>query len=205
MAFDTRQRMVGAASELFRERGFDGTGFRDVVDRAGAARGAIYHHFPEGKTELGVSVVGEAGGRIATLVEDVCAAAAPTQAVETLLDIVGRMLVHHGDRPGCPVTAVTLAADDPTGALRAAADTFFDRLDAALADCLMRAGISDDQARAFATLAVSAAEGAIILCRAADEIDPLARVRQALLTHVAMLTPAPAPAPAPAPVPAPAP
>ena len=40
MAGDTRERMIAAATELFRERGYDGSGFRDVVERAGAPRGS---------------------------------------------------------------------------------------------------------------------------------------------------------------------
>jgi TetR/AcrR family transcriptional repressor of lmrAB and yxaGH operons len=51
MGTDTRERMVAAATQLFARRGYDATGFRDIVHQAGAARGAIYHHFPEGKTQ----------------------------------------------------------------------------------------------------------------------------------------------------------
>ena len=47
MGTDTRTRMLVAGTELFRDRGYDGTGFRDVVARADAARGSIYHHFPD--------------------------------------------------------------------------------------------------------------------------------------------------------------
>ena len=52
----TRDRMVLAAAGLFREQGYDGTGFRDVVKAAGTSQGVIYHHFPGGKSELGVAV-----------------------------------------------------------------------------------------------------------------------------------------------------
>ena len=42
---DTRTRMIVSATELFRENGYSGTGFREVVEHSGAPRGSIYHHF----------------------------------------------------------------------------------------------------------------------------------------------------------------
>lgn len=187
MAERTRDRMVTAASGLFAERGYDATGFRDIVHRAGAARGAIYHHFPQGKEELGVSVALTAGGRLADLVEHVCATQRPAEALTTLLDVVTDTLVTGGHLPGCPVAAVTLAADDPDGRLRAAGAEIFGRLRAAVAGCLERDGVEQRTAVTFAALAVSAAEGAIILCRAQRGSEPIRLVRGALLDHLAHL------------------
>lgn len=41
----TRQALVGAAQELFSERGFRATSTEEIVARAGVTRGALYHHF----------------------------------------------------------------------------------------------------------------------------------------------------------------
>lgn len=184
MATDTRERMVSAAAQLFRERGYDGTGFRDVVDAAGAARGVIYHHFPRGKAELAVCVVNAVGDKIASRVEDVCASRPPREAVTALLEAIERTLVRPGPTPGCPIAAVALAADDEDGALRAASDAFFARTRAAVVGCLLRDGIRSQDAQAFAALAVSACEGAVVLCRARRDVEPLAQVRSALIDYV---------------------
>ena len=42
----TRDRLIAAATELFGERGYDGTSIGAVLEAAGVARGALYHHFP---------------------------------------------------------------------------------------------------------------------------------------------------------------
>ena len=47
----TRQLLVSVARELFAERGYNGTSVEEIVQRAGVARGALYHHFP-GKDAL---------------------------------------------------------------------------------------------------------------------------------------------------------
>lgn len=187
-ATGTRDRMVRAATALFRERGYDGTGFRDVAGSAGTTPGVIYHHFPHGKSELGVSVATSLGDRIARRVEDVCAAEAPATAVSVLADMIEQNLVAGDLRPGCPIAAVTLAAEDDDGRLRASGDAFFRRVRTALALCLERGGIEPRAAESFAALAVAACEGAVILCRASGAVEPLTSVRGALLEHLALLT-----------------
>jgi len=52
MAADTRSRMISAAIGLLQRRGLAAMSFTDVLAESGAARGAIYHHFPGGKQQL---------------------------------------------------------------------------------------------------------------------------------------------------------
>jgi len=47
----TRQLLVSVARELFTEGGYAGTSVEEIIQRAGVARGALYHHFP-GKDAL---------------------------------------------------------------------------------------------------------------------------------------------------------
>jgi len=180
----TRDRMVQAAAGLFRDQGYDGTGFREVAQAAGTTHGVIYHHFPGGKTELGVAVAIAVGEWVAAGVESACAAMAPHDAVAGLLDVVERTLIRGDLRPGCPFVAIAFAADDDEGKLRAASDAFFTRVRAALRDCLVRADVEPADAEAFAALAVSASEGAIILSRARRDVEPFDATRRALLDQV---------------------
>ena len=41
----TRQLLISVASELFTERGYAATSIEDIIQRAGVAKGALYHHF----------------------------------------------------------------------------------------------------------------------------------------------------------------
>ena len=47
----TRDLLVSVARELFTEQGYAGTSVEDIIQRAGVARGALYHHF-NGKDTL---------------------------------------------------------------------------------------------------------------------------------------------------------
>jgi TetR/AcrR family transcriptional regulator, transcriptional repressor for nem operon len=55
----TRQKILGAAFQEFYRHGFQGGSLNHVVEQAGITKGALFHHFPGGKQELGYAVVDE--------------------------------------------------------------------------------------------------------------------------------------------------
>src|SRR3954466_1155147 len=74
----TRTALVGAARELFTERGYAAVGTEEVVRRAGVTRGALYHHFRDKQDlfravyeELEVEVVAAITARIAAVADPV--------------------------------------------------------------------------------------------------------------------------------------
>jgi AcrR family transcriptional regulator len=42
---DTRQRILDVAAELFTEQGYEGTSLREIADRMGFTKAALYYHF----------------------------------------------------------------------------------------------------------------------------------------------------------------
>jgi AcrR family transcriptional regulator len=54
----TRAAVVGAARELFAQKGYAATSVSDILGSAGVSRGAMYHHFTA-KDEVFVAVFGE--------------------------------------------------------------------------------------------------------------------------------------------------
>jgi len=63
----TRQLLVSVARELFTEKGYAATSVEEIIQRAGVARGALYHHF-NGKDALFRAVYDEVQADIATRV-----------------------------------------------------------------------------------------------------------------------------------------
>jgi AcrR family transcriptional regulator len=45
MSGDTRERILAVANELFIEQGYEGTSLREIADRLGITKAALYYHF----------------------------------------------------------------------------------------------------------------------------------------------------------------
>lgn len=176
MGTDSRERMVRSAAYLFRERGYSGTAFRDVITHSGAPRGSIYHHFPGGKVQLAEEAVRYAGeflnSGIAAAVEGGDAAS----AVDAFVAWWRQVLIKSGFRAGCPVVAVTVESHEESPELAAAAAAAFARWQDTLATGLENAGVPAARAARLATMIVAGVEGATIMCRAKRDVRPLDEV-----------------------------
>lgn len=174
MPLTTKERMVEAAAALMRRRGVTATSFSDVLEASGAARGAIYHHFPGGKTELTRDVVAWTGrsvqSRLALIQAD-----DPRAVVTQFLMAVRPAVEQSASGAGCAVAAVTVESaqldEDLTAVVQAALGSWVDELDRQL----LRVGAGEAAARTLSVLMVTFLEGAHILCRAAGSVEPFDR------------------------------
>lgn len=168
--------MIEGAVESLRVHGASATSVDRVLSTTGAPRGSVYHHFPGGRTELINDAVVMAGTFMSEFIERLTADNDPVTALDQFAVMWRRTLLDSEFRAGCPVFAVAVETnDDAPEFARAAADVFA-RWERALADMLVRDGISEVRARSLATLTVAAFEGAIALCRAQRDIGPLDNV-----------------------------
>src|SRR5580700_10460409 len=53
----TRERIVRAGLMLFQAHGYHATGITEILGRAKAPRGSLYHHFPGGKEAVAIAAV----------------------------------------------------------------------------------------------------------------------------------------------------
>ncbi|MFJ9770281.1 TetR/AcrR family transcriptional regulator [Kitasatospora sp. NPDC101157] len=189
MAGETRERMIEATVAALQRRGVAGMSFTDILSSSGAARGAIYHHFPGGKAQL----VAEAAERNGCEVRDRLTALpsdSPAKVVQAFLDLVRPVLAASAAGGGCAVAALTVGvgaeADDL--ALRQVAASAFTSWGDGLAERLSVAGLAPGAARDLATTLIALLQGAHVLCRAAGDLEPfeqVARTAVALVPHPA--------------------
>jgi len=166
--------MLDTAILLFRRHGYNGTGFRQIVAESGAPRGSMYHHFPGGKTQLGVDAVTLAGQGIEALIDY------KLQKYEgdivTGIEAVWRWWVRHVEEAnlaGCPVLAVAVEEHPEAPELTEAAAAVFGSWIAAFARGIERAGLEGEEASEWATFVLSALEGATGIARAYGDLGTL--------------------------------
>jgi TetR/AcrR family transcriptional repressor of lmrAB and yxaGH operons len=188
VAGDTRARMLVAATEALRRSGVAGMSFTEVLGASGAARGAIYHHFPGGKAQLVAEAAGQHGaevlGHLATL-----SGGSPAEVVRAFLAAVRPVVAASAAGSGCAVAAVALSPTGPAGPLAAAgtgtgttevAAAAFDSWVGQLTATLTTAGAPPTEAAELASALIALLEGAHVLCRAAGDLAPFDRAASAI-------------------------
>jgi AcrR family transcriptional regulator len=104
-AAETRERLLGAAADVFAERGYDGTRVADIAAAAGVSNGALYAHFAS-KADLLEGALRAHGPRlVADLFE-----ADPGRPVMDLLLSIGRRLTHRRHARGYLIVEALAAA-----------------------------------------------------------------------------------------------
>jgi TetR/AcrR family transcriptional regulator, lmrAB and yxaGH operons repressor len=173
--------MIHAAAHLFRQHGYHATAFSDVIEASGAPRGSIYFHFPGGKQELAREAIALAGDEIEQMV---AAAAArcdgPGSLVRALGEMVAARLEGSGYRSGCAIATMVLELAPQSEELSSEFENVFARWRQALAPQFEIWGVTPGRAPDLADLVMSVFEGALIVSRAARDIDSFRTAIEAL-------------------------
>ncbi|MCY1044839.1 TetR/AcrR family transcriptional regulator [Corallococcus sp. bb12-1] len=177
-----RERMVKAAAALLSEKGLAGASFSEVIERSGAPRGSIYHHFPDGKDGLTAEAVALVGDRVLAVLRH-GEGATPGEVVLRFFEAWRRVLVKTDCMAGCAIAAVAneRLAHPELGARAAAVFISWER---ELEARLLAAGLAREKAASAASLILASVEGVLILCRARKDIAPFDAVRDALVAFV---------------------
>jgi TetR/AcrR family transcriptional repressor of nem operon len=162
---ENHERIVAIASQLFRERGFDGVGVAELMDHAGLTHGGFYNHF---------------GSK-----EDLIAEASKKGFDETLeryvgLDAIAALELYisreHRDMrgQGCPAAALSCEAARQPEETRLAFGAGIESLVQALEQGLRTQQAQSSNLRAQAISNLAQAVGAIVLSRACPDDATLA-------------------------------
>jgi TetR/AcrR family transcriptional regulator, lmrAB and yxaGH operons repressor len=185
MAGEVRGRMVAGAAQLLAQRGLQATSFSEVLELTGAPRGSVYHHFPEGKDQLVTAALDLVGARLLEAV-DAQAGASAVDVTKAFLQVWRTVLERSKLSAGCAVLAVTVATDSDELLEHAAG--VFGAWRSRLAELLQAGGLTTREARRFATTLVASAEGAVVLSRADQSMEPFELVSEQVLHQVRQMT-----------------
>jgi len=185
MVRGTRERMVASAVDLLARRGLQATSFSEVLEDSGAPRGSVYHHFPGGKDQMIDSALDAAGSRAIELIERKAGAPAVDVAA-WFLHIWREVLIRGKFEAGCAVLAVAVAADSPE--LLEHTARVFRTWRKRLAELLEQGGLSSVDASRFAAVLVASSEGAVVMARAEQSLEPFDLVAEQLLAQVRQLS-----------------
>jgi AcrR family transcriptional regulator len=185
VAGDVRERMIEGTIRLLAKQGLQATSFSEVLELTGAPRGSVYHHFPEGKDQLVSAAVDHAGARALHALDGKPGASAE-ELTTLFLGLWRGLLVRSECGAGCAVLAVTVATDSQE--LLQHAGAVFRSWRGQLTEMFEHSGLSAKEAAQFATTLVAASEGAVVLSRAEQSLEPFDLVAEQLLEQVRTLS-----------------
>lgn len=178
----TRQRLIAAMADLLQRKGLHGIGLSEVLAKAQAPKGVLYHHFPGGKVELAIAAIQTSISRITLSLEQSSTThQSVVQALRSWLERSQKRLEKSGFELGCPLATVALESTATDRALRQALQEGFIALRSALTRMLVKAGMKTARAAQFSTLIVSAYEGALLQSRVACSEKPASETMELLL------------------------
>jgi AcrR family transcriptional regulator len=170
----TRRRILDASGELFRRRGYSGTGLKAILAASDAAYGSLYHFFPGGKEELGVAAL-RAGG---VVYRDLVEAFFPeggdvVNATQTFFEGAATLVEMTEYADACPIATVALEVASTSEPMRQAAAEAFESWLEILQRRFHEAGMSSSRAREVAVEFFCAIEGAFLLSRTLRDTAPI--------------------------------
>lgn len=182
----TRARLIEAALLLFRRHGYHGIGVSEILALSGISKGSLYHHFPDGKQELGVEVVQHITERI---LEMFARSRSPT--TELLLRRVGakiaRWMQSTGDGPLAVLASFAVESrGEPR--LRLAVRAAYNELEQFLQGRLQADGFDAATAADRARLTIALFEGGGVL----SQVHGQPRLFSLAIEHAARLCAPPA-------------
>ena len=188
---DAKQKMVQAARQLIRERGYGATAFSDVLTVSGAPRGSVYFHFPRGKAQLGMEAA-EAHAHEQVEIIDRAAreASSAAQLIERYLDLGREGMVASNYSRGCGVAPlVTEGAAQESAELSETSRRAFSEMTDRLVFHFVAFGVDRSAARVLAEAVIAGVEGAMITSRALRSAAPYDSMRAVLASHAAIVSP----------------
>jgi TetR/AcrR family transcriptional regulator, lmrAB and yxaGH operons repressor len=166
--------MLHTATELFRAKGFHGVGLTELLTVSGAPKGSFYHHFPDGKEQLGVATLDFAGKAFGALIEQCFSSAtSEREAIDRLMALIADHFEQSGYRAGCPVASIAIDAVPTSEQLTKAVQDVMEGWKAIVAKYAEGRGHSAKAADDFAERFAIALEGAWLLARIKQSKAPL--------------------------------
>jgi TetR/AcrR family transcriptional repressor of nem operon len=162
---ENHDRIVTIASEMFRERGFDGVGVADLMERAGLTHGGFYNHFASKEALIEEASAKGFGDTVARYAGYDMADAMDIYVSRAHRDARGQ---------GCPAAALSGEAARLPEAAKSVFGAGIESLVAALVRDIARNHGTGVDARARAVSVLAQAVGAVILSRACPDASALA-------------------------------
>jgi TetR/AcrR family transcriptional regulator, lmrAB and yxaGH operons repressor len=180
----TKATLQLTLAEVFRQNGYDGTSLDNLSTATGLSRSSLYHHFPQGKQEMGHSALAQVMQLFDQQVLQPLAR--PTEPLSRLQQMVATLDSYY-EQGQLSCVLIAFSIGESRQQFRADLRQIADQWVTAIATVLQQAGFASALATERAEEAIIQIEGALVLAMATDQRDLFQRTLSKLPSR--LLTP----------------
>ena len=164
--------LLSRLMDLFREKGFDGASLSDISESTGLGKSSLYHHFPNGKEEMGLKVLAHLEEQLeAALFGPMQSADKPKKKLDRMLDVIDGF--YESGEKACLLERLCASAD--ARSFRRPLSRVFNRWMDAVEALGVEAGLPRAVARRRAEDMVVRIEGALVVCAGTGDTSVFVR------------------------------
>ena len=184
----TRNRLLETVGNLLKSKGYNGIGLQEIVRESRTPKGSLYFHFPGGKKELVETAIKQVGKELNDLLNLLFQSSADLdEGIKGIVDFFINELETSNFQKGCPIATTTMDTASIADTLQKVCCDSFRLWEKTIADNLQANGLSESDSTKQAIFLLSTIEGAIVLCQAHKNIEPLKIATESLLNYVRFL------------------
>jgi TetR/AcrR family transcriptional regulator, transcriptional repressor for nem operon len=184
----TRERIVGAASELMLERGVARTTIEDIQEAAGVSTSQMYHYFAN-KGDLVAAVIDRQTDQVLARQESELHRVDSIEALHRWRNMMVDVMRGHGCVGGCPIGSLASELSDADPLARASLARAFAQWEALIREGLaavaargeLPPGLSVDR---MALAMLSGVQGGLLLSQVRRDTSPLEAAVDTIIEHL---------------------
>ena len=182
---DTKSMMVDIATKLFQQKGYKGVGLNEILKACNVSKGALYHHFPNGKEELLIACLQSLNDAITTDIESIFQQHLSTQeAIHAIIEKLIANLETDGTLTGYTFSSIVSEMASLSEPVRNACGALYEKIQDIYRTRLLTDGFSYESASSVSLFMIASIEGALLLCLTQKSTDPLKTIGTLLPTIV---------------------
>ena len=178
---DTKSLLIETATTLFQQKGYKTVGLNEILKACNVTKGALYHHFPNGKDELLITCLHALKEDITTDIEAIFSKHLSTKdAIISMIDKLIHSFEKNGTITGYTFSSIVSEMATMSEPVRNACSELYENIEHIYCTKLLADGFSDETATAISLLLTASIEGAMMLCLTQQSTDPLKTIANLL-------------------------
>lgn len=178
---DTKSLIISIATTLFQQKGYRGVGLNEIINACEISKGALYHHFPEGKEELLIACLQSLDDAITEDIVEIFEEHSTTQeAASAMISKLVANFEDEGTIAGYTFSSIVSEMASLSDPVRIACAQLYQKMQDIYLNKLVEDGFSKETAYSIALMMTASIEGGMMLCLTQNSSEPLKAISHGL-------------------------